>query len=183
MGEACCSRHTHTHTLSLCLLPSPSTKSPSTFPLLPLPHLPPQLTSPTVQSSPILPPRRIQRQQNAREFLVRFSIPYPPSLPCLLIISPPLKSPKTLTPPTQDLERQIHTQRSIVYSISISLSQPTHITSHQTATPSFLTILSCQGKGGKGEREEKEKEKRGDVWKRWIYIPTYVGGKNIFISK
>ena len=147
----------HAHPLS-SLLPPPKSQSlflsfPSPFPYLP----PPTkfcfvllLTSPPVQSSPILPPRRIQRQQNTREFLVCFSVSYSPlssfplysplsSFPLYSPLSPfnhhltppcPQKPKKKLTPPTQqDLERQIHPQRSLVYASSVSLFQLTHTTS------------------------------------------------------
>ena len=104
----------HAHPLS-SLLPPPKSQSlflsfPSPFPYLP----PPTkfcfvllLTSPPVQSSPILPPRRIQRQQNTREFLVCFSVSYSPlsSFPLYSPLSSfPLYSPLSpfnhhLTPP------------------------------------------------------------------------------------
>lgn len=168
-------------TLSLCLLPSPSTKIPITslsFPT-PLPHLPPPTNSPTSTKQPNTTaspnPKAAKRWEtpgtllHPRLLILSPLLPLSPSpFPLLPLYhhhyTTPLQKPKKkLTPPTrQDLERQIHPQRSISPAQFLYPS-PTHLTSRQIVQHLYQRYpFFCQWeKGGKGKGERR----RGDEYK------------------
>ena len=132
---ACWSRHMH----SLCPLPTSSTRLPHTHPLSHTYLHPTNNPNSTKQPNTTASPNpKAAKHSGILGTLLRLL--FPPLFLSLLFPTLPLqpsphpslpsKAQKKLTPPTQqDLERQIHPQRSLVYASSVSLFQLTHTTS------------------------------------------------------